>query len=433
MANRVALGSTRTAHTVTSVHPTFAGVFNISNPEAVHQYATFSKDGTSNPGSNLYTYVAFRNANYGGTIWDIALNWGISVSVNDTVYFSWRENGLKVSKKNVNVDTAGTKDLLFDSRIRRHGAIYAFGTQSSVSSTGLTISTNKETLGYIPLTIFSEDAKGKENTYINSPNDFDSTANVSMFEFTKTTIKPVEYLQNVSTYSDTASPPTQAIKGGRTYTGQSVTNFKFKTLRIPCAYGYMTSAYFDNPLTQNTSGSSQTISGIGLVNNTGYYKTFGKNRVVAGKLTNSTIGYSNSRGFFVSREGTNITDCAIDDVILGSDTGVVAHSYRGDVQNLSVNYSGVINNSEVPTAGVTSNISSGSSATISIFNPYSLDPLIESSFDTSADQQSSTDSLYSTSTSTSSGTTTITLSTTSTSSLTIATAVIKEDSSLALL
>ena len=100
MGNRTRLGSLRTAHTVTAIHPSFAGVFNCTNAQAIRKYSTFSSNGTSNPGSNLYTYVNFRNVTYSGTTYDVALNWGITVAVNDTVYFNWRENGIQVSKAN---------------------------------------------------------------------------------------------------------------------------------------------------------------------------------------------------------------------------------------------------------------------------------------------------------------------------------------------
>ena len=134
----------------------------------------------------------------------------------------------------------------------------------------------------------------------------------------------------------------------------------------------MTSANFDNPLTTVTGGSHQTISNIGLVNNLGQYKSLGNKRVILGKITNSTAGLSNARGLYASREGTDITTCNKDDFIFGTDSGVITESFRGDVQNLAVNYSSVVNSGDVPITRAVTNISSSSNVTLSVFNPYAL-------------------------------------------------------------
>ena len=65
--------------------------------------------------------------------------------------------GVFISKPGSNVFTASSNDLLFDSTSVRYGQIYAGGTQSSISSSGLTwTSGSKATLTYIPTYIYRD-------------------------------------------------------------------------------------------------------------------------------------------------------------------------------------------------------------------------------------------------------------------------------------
>lgn len=417
MGNRTRFGKLVTAHTVGSVHPSYAGVFNVSNAAAINKYDTFSNSATSNPGNNLYTYVTARNINYndGNGTFDVALNWGISVSTGDTVYFSFHERGVQVSKVNVDVTTGNTRKLLLDSRIRRRGIIYATGNFSSLSTTA-SFNGNKTDLAYIPLVITREDKVGNDHSYSNnSTNDEDYTEKVDQYIFTKTSVTPSEYYfdaDNYDTRSTTSVAGDTAMISGRTKSGASCTNFNFKVLRIPCAYGYMTSANFDTPL-----GTGSNTSGYGTNTSSGKYKLFGKKRVVAGKLTNSNAGLSNNRGMFVSREGTDVTTCGKDDFVFASDTGIVATEQRGEVQNLATNYSSVTGSTTVePTTTSTTNISSSSTGTISVYNPYTLSPTTSSTFENTSGSSSLTTSVSGT------NTLTYTFSTTSTSTISLQTA-----------
>ena len=409
MGKLVRTGKLVTSHTVTAVHSTYAGVFNCTDAEGIHPKATFSLNGTSNPGSNLYAYVANKRVSYSGTVWDIGLNWGISVSVGDTVYFSWRENGMQVAKKNVDVTKGVTRNLLFDTRIRRRGVIYATGTTIS-SNLGSDYKGTKETLSYVPLVITAEDKGGANYNYAINTNDSDAVNEVSQFTTTTQYIIPSDFFAHGAFYGGTS----KAHIFGRAKSGASCTNFSFKVLRIPCGYGHMTSANFDNPLTTVTGGSHQTISNIGLVNNLGQYKSLGNKRVILGKITNSTAGLSNARGLYASREGTDITTCNKDDFIFGTDSGVITESFRGDVQNLAVNYSSVVNSGDVPITRAVTNISSSSNVTLSVFNPYALAAAASLTYATTG----ATASSIGISASSSAGVYTYTFSTSSSSTLT---------------
>ena len=153
MADNVALGKLRTTHTVTGRASSSAtAYFNVSNSEAIVVGSTISVNGTSNI-AGLYVVVRQKNYTDGnGNTWDIVLNWTISTSylpVNGTFYADWDTYGLKIAKKNANVNTVGPKDLLFDSRLRRRGTIYASGFQSTMGSSGIDFKGNKQELGHI--------------------------------------------------------------------------------------------------------------------------------------------------------------------------------------------------------------------------------------------------------------------------------------------
>tara|TARA_Y100000004_G_scaffold193875_1_gene257227 strand:- start:1624 stop:2112 length:489 start_codon:yes stop_codon:yes gene_type:complete len=147
--------------------------------------------------------------------------------------------GMYVSKAGSNVVSCNRKDLLFDSSQQRAGEIYAGGTQSTLSVSGQNFLTtnSKSNLGYIPLVICSEDKRGEfddntgDDTLYRSRRDFIQT--------TSTTISPKTLGDNVG--STATSFPT--IIDNR-ISADSCTNLRFLVLKIPCAYGYMTSTYF---------------------------------------------------------------------------------------------------------------------------------------------------------------------------------------------
>ena len=364
MADNVALGKLRTTHTVTAIS-SIAGVFSVSNPQAVVIGSSFSKNGTGNV-SGLYARVQSKHYTTGGVTYNIALNWGITVAVGDTVYFDYDTYGLKVAKKNANVNTAGPKDLTFDSRLRRRGTIYASGFQSTLGSTGLNFKGNKQELAYIPLVITNEDRKGSiddESGNFYSQYEYEFNDYRSNFQATKTTLKPIQALgwdaMDVTSYSF----------GRSTNPNNAVANLSFKVLRIPCAYGYMTDTYFKNAQTTDQTSGSTPGSGSGTKD------LKGKKRVFAGKLTNSNLGYSNLRGMFISRTGTDIDTCTEDDILMTVDDGKANTGFRGEEQPAAVNYSTAVSNTAViPTATIstTLNTAVSNSFSISVFNPYTI-------------------------------------------------------------
>lgn len=160
--------------------------------------------------------------------------------------------GLYVSKANSNVLTCDKKDLLFDSTQKTGGTgqIYAGGFKSSLSSAHnfVTATGNtKPSLGYIPLVIHSEDFSGSWNAFID-----DSSTGVVQDEFqsridllgtTLTTIEPHEMADGNNPTAGRRTSAEANIFGG-SGGGHSCTNLNFVVLKIPCAYGYMTSTYF---------------------------------------------------------------------------------------------------------------------------------------------------------------------------------------------
>ncbi len=377
MANNVALGKLRTTHTVTAAS-SIAGVFSVSNSEAIVVGSSFSKNGTGNV-SGLYARVQSKNYTTGGVTYDIALNWGITVSVGDTVYFDYDTYGLKIAKKNANVDSVGPKDLIFDSRLRRRGTIYASGFQSTMSSAGINFKGSKQQLAYIPLVITNEDRKGSIETEsggfgYNEEYTYTFNAYRSLFQTTKTTLKPIQAL---SWAYDSITP----TFGRSSSPNNSVLNLSFKALRIPCAYGFMTDTYFKNA--QTTDQTSGTTPGSG----TGTKDLKGKKRVFAGKLTNSNLGYSNLRGIFVSRTGTDIDTCNEDDILMTVDDGKASSGFRGEEQLVATNYSTAVSNTAViPTATISTTVNTAVSNTfsVSVFNPYTFNTSPTATTDTTS-------------------------------------------------
>ena len=378
MADNVALGKLRTTHTVTGRASSSAtAYFNVSNSEAIVVGSTISVNGTSNI-AGLYVVVRQKNYTDGnGNTWDIGLNWTISTSylpVNGTFYADWDTYGLKIAKKNANVNTVGPKDLLFDSRLRRRGTIYASGFQSTMGSSGIDFKGNKQELGYVPLVITNEDRKGSIDDEESAGTEYDYEFNDyrSNFQATKTTLKPIKAL------GWDAFDVTSYTLGRGTNPNNSVANLSFKVLRIPCAYGYMTDTYFKNP--QTTSQTHNSGSG-------GDRDVKGKKRVFAGKLTNSNLGYSNLRGMFVSRTGTDIDTCTEDDILMTVDDGKANTGFRGEEQPAAVNYTTAVSNTAViPTATISTTINAQQSNTfsISVFNPYTINTAPTATTETTA-------------------------------------------------
>ena len=149
--------------------------------------------------------------------------------------------GFYVSKANSNVLTCDRKDLLFDSSQKRAGDVYAGGSQSSIGGTGSQsfLSTGtKDALGYIPLVIWTEDKRGERVQAQGDDNEM-WRLRQDMIATTTSTIAP----KSLGIGIDGDYTATSGVYSRESQ--DSCTNIKFMVFKIPCAYGYMTSANFD--------------------------------------------------------------------------------------------------------------------------------------------------------------------------------------------
>ena len=156
---------------------------------------------------------------------------------------------LKVSKKAQNVLTASSSNLLFDSTKARTGQIYAGGFDLNLgdSADNFLTTGSKSNLGYIPAVIFTEKNNGEREN-----DDFISNfvSEVSLWKTTTTTVTPI----TADAFTFTEQDPVGTLSAplpndNRNYSGVSsaredATNVNYFVLRIPCAYGYMTSTNF---------------------------------------------------------------------------------------------------------------------------------------------------------------------------------------------
>ena len=158
-------------------------------------------------------------------------------------------NGIKVSKPGQNVLTATNQNLIFDSSKARTGQIYAGGANLNLgdSSSNFLTTSSKANLGYIPLVCISEKNNGDLDAYSGSGTEEFFVSNRSTWEYTSSTILPVTFEPSLGTSSGTME--SKNIDDGRNYpsigsANEDATNVYYMVLRIPCAYGYMTSTYF---------------------------------------------------------------------------------------------------------------------------------------------------------------------------------------------
>jgi len=154
--------------------------------------------------------------------------------------------GLYVSKDGSDVTSCAKKDLLFDSTSVRSGLVYAGATGLTLNDSADNFLTtgSKASLGYIPLVISVEKNMGERFEYDGSESvDIDE---ISIWKTTTSTYTPctATTLNGASISSDYTGPT-----DGRGYdqissTNENAINVSYFVLRIPCAYGYMTSTYF---------------------------------------------------------------------------------------------------------------------------------------------------------------------------------------------
>jgi hypothetical protein len=155
---------------------------------------------------------------------------------------------LKVSKPGQNVLTASNQNLTFDSSAVRTGQVYAGGANLNLgdSSQNFLTTSSKPNLGYIPLVLITEKNNGEVDPNMGGGEELFVT-NISTWEFTSSTIQPVSFEPDTPSGSGTMA--SRHISNGRHYdnvsnSNEDAQNVYFNVLRIPCAYGYMTSTYF---------------------------------------------------------------------------------------------------------------------------------------------------------------------------------------------
>ena len=389
MTKRVALGKLATVHTVDAngrASSSATGYYKVSNAEAIRVGAYISIDGTNNiAGTNVR--VTHKNQAAFGANWDIVLSHNKSSQYlpnNGTFYVDYDQYGLKVAKQNANVDQVGQKDLLFDSRSDRRGVVYAQGFQSS-ASTEVNFKRGDDFLNYIPLITHDEKKQGFRKVYSQTGaiSIFANNAIAEQIASREDSIQPIRaasYTIGQGPWHEEGTGP-----GTQNVFRQSLNlceDLSFKVLRLPCAYGYMNQLYYED----------------GAYYQHAYSPTKGKKRVISGKFTNSTAGFSNAGGMFVSRPGYNVDSCEIDDLLLGTDNGVAGVAYRGDDQKLATNYADVIGTSaSIPTVSSTlTTTGSNETKSVSFYNPYAIAPTPQLASPTSVSYTSSSDNLFTT-------------------------------------
>jgi len=158
--------------------------------------------------------------------------------------------GMYVSKAGSNVLTCGRKDLLFDSSqgTGASGFIYAEGFDLDISAAHNFLTTNsKPNLGYIPLVMHAEDMQQTHNWATSAGYQTREwwAMRVHVLKTTSSTITPYRF----GAGNATGALP---VTGRRTTSAevglgesQACTSLGYFVLKIPCAYGYMNSTYFE--------------------------------------------------------------------------------------------------------------------------------------------------------------------------------------------
>ena len=135
------------------------------------------------------------------------------------------------------------KDLLFDSTSVRTGLVYAGakGLNLGDSADNFLTTGSKASLGYIPLVIAVEKNMGER--FEGDGSEYVEIDEISLWKTTTSTFTPctATTLSGTTTYDGPVD--------GRGYdqissTNENALNVSYFVLRIPCAYGYMTSTYF---------------------------------------------------------------------------------------------------------------------------------------------------------------------------------------------
>ena len=152
--------------------------------------------------------------------------------------------GLYVSKDGSDVTSCAKKDLLFDSTSVRSGLVYAGATGLTLNDSADNFLTtgSKASLGYIPLVISVEKNMGARFESDGSESvDIDE---ISLWKTTTSTYTPCTAETLGSGGNGYIGPQNGRRHNQISSTNENAINVSYFVLRIPCAYGYMTSTYF---------------------------------------------------------------------------------------------------------------------------------------------------------------------------------------------
>ena len=157
--------------------------------------------------------------------------------------------GMYVSKPGSDVLTCAPKDLLFDSRQGvGSGLVYAFGGPMTLNSAGQNFLTtnSKDALGYIPLVVYAEKMKSGWNfSYAAGyqAREYYQTT-IELIKTTSSTIYPAKFVAGTGPVVGRRTSSNDPPNGYGYGNSQACVDLSFNVLKMPCAYGYMTSAYF---------------------------------------------------------------------------------------------------------------------------------------------------------------------------------------------
>ena len=153
--------------------------------------------------------------------------------------------GLYVSKDGADVTSCAKKDLLFDSTSVRSGMVYAGAKNLTLNDSADNFLTtgSKPSLGYIPLVISVEKNMGAR--FEGDGSEYEDIDEISIWKTTTSTYTPCTATTLDGGYSTAYSGPSNGRNYGEvSSTDENAINVSYFVLRIPCAYGYMTSTYF---------------------------------------------------------------------------------------------------------------------------------------------------------------------------------------------
>tara|TARA_B100001094_G_scaffold116170_1_gene112102 strand:- start:12212 stop:13171 length:960 start_codon:yes stop_codon:yes gene_type:complete len=246
--------------------------------------------------------------------------------------------GLFVSQPGINVLTASTNQLVFDSRTFRSGVIYKTFSPSTTSDKTWTSSS----LGYIPAVI-TAGIRPDNYFFVDQisiggvPPTFGLTLDFQTAPFTELT---------ETTIDDFKQLPKGNSGGYNSNTNIHVSNYStsnvYAFLRFPCHYGKMnSSALFGQSSDTYTLGSSTSANRI-LIGNHGTY----------------------GQGMYVSRPGVDVTSASRDEMIFSTDS------------NVGQDYSSVLKIENVTLTRASSNTSSANDHTFTYENTGST-PAVE--------------------------------------------------------